>query len=182
MLLGAATNIVHPVFFMTFASLGQTAQRHDAESSRQLLKLIGTNIALTITFSFLIIAVCAGFSSSILITVLGPGWASFHVLFSVLAVGAGVSLVRSCLGFILTGLNAFSPQTTITVVSAVLFVALAVLFGGREDVVGIALAWTCASSVAVCANTVVLGAVLRRHRLMPQVTPMTAAAHIGGER
>jgi hypothetical protein len=182
MLLSAATNIVHPVFFMTFASLGQIAQRHDAESSKRLLKMIGTNIALTIAFSFLIIAVSGGFSSWILITVFGPGWASFHALFSVLAVGAGVSLVRSCLGFILTGLNAFSSQTAITVLSGVLFVALAVLLGGREDAVGIALAWTCASSVAVCANTVILCTVLRRYRLAPQVSSMTAAAHLGGER
>ena len=182
MLLSVATNIVHPVFFMTFARLGQTAQQHDAESSRYLARMIGTNIALTVASTILIVTVCVGFSSSILVTVLGPEWARFHELFSVLALGAGASLLRSCLGFVLTGLNVFSPQTVITLLSGGLFIALAVLFGGRADVFGVGLAWACTSFLAVGANAVVLGAVLHRHRRALPVGRLTAGAHFGGER
>ena len=182
MCLSAATNIVHPVFFMTFARLGQTAQQHDAQSRRDLARMIGTNVALTLAGSAAIVTVCVSFGSSILITVFGPEWARFHELFSVLAVGAAAALVRSCLGFVLTGLNVLSPQTAITLLSGGLFIVLAVVFGGRTDVFGIGLAWACTSLLAVGANAVVLAAALHRYRSAPRLSPLTAGAPVGGER
>lgn len=182
MLLSVATNIVHPVFFMTFARLGQTAQQRDAESSRYLARMIGTNIALTVASSILIVTVCVRFSSSILAMAFGPEWARYHELFSVLAVGAGASLLRSCLGFVLTSLNVLSPQTAITLLSGGLFIALAVVFGGQADVFGVGLAWACTSFLAVGANAVVLAAVLHRQQRAPHVSPLTAGAPVGGER
>jgi O-antigen/teichoic acid export membrane protein len=182
MLLSAATNIVHPVFFMTFARLGQTAQQHDAQSRRDLARMIGTNVALTLVGSAAIVTVCVAFGSSILVTVFGPEWARFHELFGVLAVGAAAALLRSCLGFVLTGLNVLSPQTAITLLSGGLFIVLAVVFGGRADVFGVGLAWACTSFLAVGANAVVLAAALHRHRRAPRVSPLTAGAPVGGER
>jgi O-antigen/teichoic acid export membrane protein len=182
MLLSAATNIVHPVFFMTFARLGQTAQQHDAESRRDLARMIGTNVGLTLAGGAAIVTVCVGLGSSILVTIFGPEWARFHTLFSVLAVGAAAALLRSCLGFVLTGLNVLSPQTAITLLSGGLFMVLAVVFGGRADVFGVGLAWACSSMLAVGANAVVLAAALHRHRRAPRVRALTAGASVGGER
>jgi O-antigen/teichoic acid export membrane protein len=179
-LLSVATNVVHPVFFMTFARLGQTAQHRDPESSKYLMRMVLTNIALTVGCSSVLVALCVRFGASILIIVFGPEWARFHELFGVLAVGAGASLLRSCLGFVLTGLNVFAPQIVITLMSGVVFVVLAVLFDGRTDVFGVGLAWASASLLAVGANAVVLGAALRRHRLAPGVPPLAAGAHLGG--
>jgi O-antigen/teichoic acid export membrane protein len=178
-LLNVATNVVHPVFFMTFARLGQTAQHRDPESSKYLMRMILTNTALTVGGSSVLVAFCIGFGPSLLITVFGPEWARFHELFGVLAVGAGASLLRSCLGFILTGLNVFAPQIVITLMSGVVFLALAVLFDGRTDIFGVGLAWASASLIAVGANAVVLGAALRRHRLAAGVPPLAAGAHLG---
>jgi O-antigen/teichoic acid export membrane protein len=182
MLLSAATNVVHPVFFMTFARLGQTAQQHDAQSRRNLARMIGTNVALTLVGSAAIVTVCVSFGSSILVTVFGPEWARFHELFSVLAVGAAAVLLRSCLGFILTGLNVLSSQTAITLLSGGLFIVLAVVFGGRADVFGVGLAWACTSLLAVGANAVVLATALRRHLSTPRVNALAAGAPVGGER
>lgn len=182
MVLSAATNIVHPVFFMTFARLGQTAQQHDAQSSRDLARMIGTNIVLTLVSSVVVVTVCVRFGSSILVMVFGREWAQFQELFSVLAVGAAASLLRSCLGFVLTGLNVFAPQTAITLLAGGLFLVLAIAFGGRADVLGVGLAWASTSVLAVGANACVLAAAWHRRRRVPRVRPLSARAPVGGGR
>src|SRR5207249_11804613 len=65
---------------------------------KYLMRMILTNTALTVGGSSVLVAFCVGFGPSLLITVFGPEWARFHELFGVLAVGAGASLLRSCLG------------------------------------------------------------------------------------
>jgi len=179
-LLSVATNLIHPVFFMTFARLGQTAQHRDPESRRNLVRIVWTNVALTVGFSAILVTVCVGFGSSILNLVFGSEWARFGDLLSILAVGAGASLLRSCLGFALTGLNVFAPQTIITLGSAAIFIAFATLFGGQLDAFGVGLAWVSASLLAVAANAVVLGAALRRQRLAPDVPSLAAGVQLGG--
>jgi O-antigen/teichoic acid export membrane protein len=180
MLLSIATNVVHPVFFMTFARLGQAAQQYDPESRRFLARTIWTNSGLTIAAGVLLIAICVGFGPVIVVTVFGSEWARFHELLSVLAVGASAGLLRSCLGFALTGLNIFAPQIAITLGSSAVFVVLAVWFGGRTDVVGVAQAWAVASLLAVGASALVLGAALRRRRSTVDVASVAAGAHLGG--
>jgi O-antigen/teichoic acid export membrane protein len=180
MLLSIATNVVHPVFFMTFARLGQAAQQYDPESRRFLARTIWTNSGLTIAAGVLLIAICVGFGPAIVVTVFGSEWARFHELLSVLAVGASAGLLRSCLGFALTGLNIFAPQIAITLGSSAVFVVLAVWFGGRTDVVGVAQAWAVASLLAVGASALVLGAALRRRRSTVDVASVAAGAHLGG--
>jgi len=180
MLLSVATNVVHPVFFMTFARLGQAAQHHDPESSRFLTRTIWTNAGLTIVSGVLLITICLGFGSSIVVGVFGSAWGKYHELFSVLAVAASAGLLRSCLGFALTGLNIFAPQIAITLCSAVIFVVLAVGLGGSTDLIAVAQAWAAASLFAVVVNAVILGAALRRRRSTVDVASMAAGAHLGG--
>jgi O-antigen/teichoic acid export membrane protein len=179
MLLSVATNVVHPVFFMTFARLGQAAQHDDPESRRFLARVIWTNAGLTIASGALLVALCVGFGSSIVVGVFGSEWERFHGLFIVLAVGASAGLLRSCLGFALTGLNIFAPQIAITVGSGLIFVVLAVGFGGRTDLIAVGQAWAVASLLAVGANAAILGAALRRRRSTVAVS-VAAGAHLGG--
>jgi O-antigen/teichoic acid export membrane protein len=164
-LLSVATNLVHPVFFMTFAPLGQTAQQRDPESLRILVRMIWTNIGLTIAFSAVLLAACLAFGSSLLSLVFGSEWLRFGNLLAILAVGACASLLRSCLGFALTGLGVFVPQTFITIGSAAIFLALTISSGSQVDVYAIGLTWTAASVLAAAASGVVLGHAMRRHRL-----------------
>ena len=182
MLLSVGTNVVHPVFFMTFARLGQAAQRHDAESRRYLVRLIWTNIALTVGGGIMLVTLCAGFGSAILAILFGSDWTRFGELFGVLAIGAAASLLRSCLGFALTSLNVFAPQIVITLLSSAAFVLLAVELGGQTDILGVALAAASASLLAVGANGLILGAVLRRHRGVLNRQPLAIGAHLGGEQ
>jgi len=178
-LLSVATNLVHPVFFMTFAPLGQIAQHRDPESLRTLVRMIWTNVGLTMAFSAALLMACLTFGPSLLGLVFGSAWLRFGDLFGVLAVGACASLLRSCLGFALTGLGVFAPQTFITVGSTAIFLSLAISRGPQADIYSIGLVWAGASVLAAVASGVVLGHALRRHRLAGDALPALRAFKFG---
>ena len=179
MLLSIATNVVHPVFFMTFAPLGQIAQHRDSASRRTLVRMIWTNVGLTSAFSAVLLTVCLAFGPPLLGLVFGSKWLRFGDLLGILAVGACASLLRSCLGFALTGLGVFVPQTFITVGSAAIFLALTISRRPELDIHSIGLAWAGASVLAAAASGVVLGYALRRHRLAGDVYPALRALKFG---
>lgn len=159
--LAIVTNLVHPLYFMTFAHLGQLAQKYDAESRVAFKRLMTFNLSVTAVFGILLVLAAGMCWEAFLATLFGDRFGQQSALLIVMAIGAAVGLVRSCLGFILTSLNILRSQSILSVVNVGLFLGLCAAEGRGLGTIGIAWAWVVSSSICTVLTFLLLGRSVR---------------------
>jgi O-antigen/teichoic acid export membrane protein len=157
----AGTNLIVPIYQMTIAPLGQWAARRDAVGARQATRIVVVNVAITAGAGVALIAAVAVAGTSVMAWALGPSYATQGALLTALGCAAAIGMMRSCLGFVLTGLDAIRSLWTMSIGNMALFVALIVVGVGGESAVGVAWTWTSASGA-----TAVVGLMIAASRLM----------------
>ncbi len=169
--LSIPTNIVHPIFFMTIAPIGQLVKQADAAANRRIRRMVLLNVGITIFFGGVLLACCMLLGSPTL-GLLAPRLRPHADLLVVMAVGAALGLLRSCAGFILTALNVLKTQSVLSVANGLTFLAIAhtVAHGSLSRV-----AWSWAASTALTALAS-MALVWRRVWSRPTVSAPIASA------
>lgn len=165
----AATNLIHPVYQMTVAPLGQCIERATAATAGQATRIVVVNLAISISAGVILLVVVWFAGMSAMVWAFGSHFADQGLLLMAISTGAAIGMVRSCLGFVLTGLNVISAQTVMSVANMALFAMLVFSDIGGEGVVGVAWAWTIAAGVMTIVRLVI--AVDRLRRLGRTVSP-----------
>jgi len=166
----AGTNLIVPVYQMTIAPLGQWAARGDAIGARHATHIVVVNLLITATTGAALVLAVALVGTRVMVWALGPHYADQGPLLMALGSAAAVGMIRSCLGFVLTGLDAIRALSAMSIGNMVLFGIVVYAGSGGEDVVGIAWAWTMASgTTAIMGLLVAAGRLLRLWRGSPLV-------------
>lgn len=174
--LAIVTNLVHPLYFMTFAQLGRLAQKHDAESQAAFKRLVTFNLSVTAVFGILLVLAAGMCRETFLSTLLGDRFGQQSALLMVMAIGAAVGLVRSCLGFVLTSLNALRSQSILSIVNVGLFLGLCAGGGRGLGTIGIAWAWVLSSSLCAAVTFLLLGRGVQEVGVIPGMAGMRRIA------
>lgn len=153
-LLSGLTNLLHPLFFMTFAHLGQLAPLRDRQSIARFETIVLINMAAVIIFGSALFLGCNMAGSWLLPLILGQSFAGSDRLFTIMALGAAVGLARSCLGFILTSLGIIKPQTVMSLGNAIVFIGIFSMSTG--DILSTAWSWIVSSSLVVTTSLLIL--------------------------
>jgi O-antigen/teichoic acid export membrane protein len=165
----AATNLIHPVYHMTVTSLGRCVARADAGAAREATRIVVVNLALSVSGCVVVLVAVWIVGMPAMVWAFGPHLADHGPLLTAISIGAAVGVVRSCLGFALTGLNVIRAQTAMIIGNMALFTILVFSGAVGDGVVGIAWAWAIASGVMTCVRLVI--AVDRLRRLHGRVSP-----------
>ena len=170
----AATNLIVPVYQMTIAPLGQWASRPGATAARHATRIVIVNALIAVAAGIVLMIAVRLVGAQLVVWGLGPQYVGRQALLVALSAGAAVSMLRSCLGFILTGLDAIRTLSVMSVVNMGLFGTLVLIGAGGDGVIGIAWAWTMSSGATTVAGLLV--AIGRLARLRHDGSPRHPAA------
>jgi O-antigen/teichoic acid export membrane protein len=180
-ILYAVTNIIVPVYQMTIAPLGQWAARADAEAARHATHVVFVNVMISAVTGTALVVGAHFVGTRIAVWGLGPHYAGQGPLLIALSVCAAIGLLRSCLGFVLTGLDAITALSLMSVANMALFGVLVYAGSGGTGVVGIAWDWAIASAVTATAGLLIAaGRLVRLHRGTPLVAGMQKVQAVEG--
>lgn len=154
-ILYTATNLIVPVYQMTIAPLGQWASRPGVAAASHATRIVIANTLIAAAAGILLIIIVRLVGSRLIVWGLGPQYAGRDALLIALSASAAVGVLRSCFGFILTGLDAIRTLSVMSVVNMALFGSLVLTGAGGDGVVGIAWDWTMSSAVIVATESLI---------------------------
>jgi O-antigen/teichoic acid export membrane protein len=151
----AATNLIVPIYQMTIAPLGQWAARTGSVAARHATRIVIVNVLIAAAAGVALVVAVRLCGTELAVWGLGPHYAGQGALLIALGVSAAVGMLRSCFGFVLTGLDAIRTLSMMSVGNMALFGMLVFAGAGGEGVVGIAWDWAMASGTIVAVESLI---------------------------